>query len=211
MVSKSTRPMTNDEALQIASEFMGLVDGTCSKIAVAGSTRRGKAMVNDVEIVAMPNGNALWDKLDSMVQKVVITKALYGDSSPTPRWNGKKHRGMIYKNRRIEVFCADENNWGYIYWLRTGPDNDTDRANTMVATQLKWANPYGIRLSEGVISWGSRQLSIPDEHAWFQLLGLDFIPPNKRTTTAYAALNNPKHQWGDPVPFLMPILQPKLF
>lgn len=210
-MSKTNRPMKNEDAWKIGHEFIRLVgDGACRDMAIAGSTRRKKAMVNDIEIVALPYGGALWDRLDTLVHRGEISKALYGEYEPRPKWNGKKQRGCVYQGKRIEVFCANEHNWGYILWLRTGPDNDTDKANTMVATQMKYQNPYGIRLIDGVVMWGGRELSIPTENAWFELLGLDFIPPEKRTTTAYAALNNPKHQWGNPEKWLRPEI-PKLF
>jgi DNA polymerase/3'-5' exonuclease PolX len=208
-MSKTGAPMVLAEALSLASEFIALVGAQCDKISVAGSARRNKPMVNDIEIVAQPKGGALWGLLDDMVKKGIITKALYGEVSPTHRWNGQKYRGLVYKGRRIEIFCGDEHNYGYQLWLRTGPDNQTDRANTFVVTQIKYKSP--ISLVEGRVMMGSRQVSVPDEHVWFGLLGLDFIHPSKRTESAYKALANPNHQWGDPVPHFISDLQPKLF
>lgn len=211
-MSKSNKPIPNEVAVKIAQEFIGLVGaGAYQQIEIAGSTRRGKVMVNDIELVAIPHGGALWDRLDMLVHRGEITKALYGEHEPRPRWNGKKYRGFIYQNKRIEIFCATEHNWGYIHWLRTGPDHDTDRANTMVVSLLRWQNPHGIRLEDGVVMWGSRELSIKTEKDWFGLLGLDVIPPDKRTTSAYSALNKPKHVWGNPEVYLRADIQQKLF
>jgi len=208
-MSKGGNPMSLAEAQDLGSEFIARIGAQCQKVSIAGSARRAKALVNDIEIVAQPLGGALWWMLDELVSKGVIQKALYGDLSPTHRWNGKKYRGLVYKNRRIEVFCADEHNYGYQLWLRTGPDNLTDRANTFVVTQIKYRAPF--RLFEGRVMFGSRQLSIASEFDWFALLGLEFIHPEKRTESAYKALMKPKHQWGNLEPYLIDDIQPSLF
>jgi hypothetical protein len=103
----------------------------CEKVEVGGSIRRGEAMVKDAELIAIPNhpyyhiktgkltGTTLWNATDDLVERGVVTKALYGDKQ-SPRW-GEKYRGMLYRGIKVEVFLADQQNWGYQKWLRTGP------------------------------------------------------------------------------------------
>src|SRR5688572_21978985 len=101
-----------------ADELVQGLEPLCAAICVAGSLRRGKQEIGDVEIVAMPtNIPAFWAVVNDWVNKGRATKALYGTSY---RW-GEKYRGIEYEGIRFEFFLADQNNWGYQLALRTGP------------------------------------------------------------------------------------------
>lgn len=86
---------------------------------IAGSVRRGKPEVGDIEHVVMPKfgkqGNELWMLLDSMLPDDgieaagIVEKAVYPNG--TNRW-GEKYRGVMFRGFRHEVFIADAMNWG---------------------------------------------------------------------------------------------------
>ncbi|MCK6581081.1 MAG: hypothetical protein L6Q98_23550 [Anaerolineae bacterium] len=160
----------------------------CVQIEPAGSLRRGRDMVNDVEIVALPKRRTdLLARLDRWVLLGEISKAFYGGAAgkQSNRW-GDKYRGFEYRGVRIEIFLADADNWGYIYWLRTG----TGQANQFVMQQLLARKaPYGPL--EGYWYWypGRRKISVPDELELFRLLGImHVIPPGARREEAYRTL-----------------------
>lgn len=166
-------------------------------IEVAGSLRRGKATVGDVDFDVIPKSsyNAA---LDAMVESGDIQKARYGQKLLT-RW-GQKLRGFSYQGVHFESHAVDEYNRGYLWWLHTGPDNALDKANTFVVTMIKRSAPFALR--DGYVWAGDQKLRIHTEQDWFDLLGIRFVEPAERSIKLYTQLLA-KHQWGTPSHFMM--------
>lgn len=161
----------------------------CERIEIAGSLRRKKPDVGDVEIVVLPkDAPTLLARLDYMVATAVVSKAVYSDR--TNRW-GEKYRGLTYDGVRIEVFLADVHNWGYIYWLRTGPGD----ANTWVMQQCSYRKaPY--RAEGGYWKIDGQKIHVPDEREMFRLLGVDYVPtPESRSMALYERVM--RWTWAD--------------
>jgi len=160
----------------------------CQRIEIAGSLRRGKADLKDVELVALPiDSKALLARLDNWVIAGKIRKAIYPDGSQ--RW-GSKYRGFTYESIRFELFTADADNWGYQLWLRTGPAD----ANEYVMRQcISYQSPYHAR--DGYWWAGDARLSVPDEVELFRLLGMPPLHPVYRTLERYQQLLSPP-QWA---------------
>ncbi len=177
MSSDEKKPLA--EARDVALEMVFMLGDVCKDIQVAGSVRRGKAMVGDIEIVALPkHKHDLHSKLETMLHRGTISKAFYGISN-TNRW-GEKYKGMMYKGFKVEVFSADEHNWGYVYWLRTGPAE----SNAWVMQRLLVGkSPY--RPNEGYFWVKDKKVSVPDEKEMFRLLGMPFVEPPSRTLDRY--------------------------
>lgn len=170
------------EARTAAEKLMNVIGDTCARIEVAGSLRRGKTQVHDVEVVVQPYPHRHLDllaRLDKMVILKQASKAVYGSGEQRYRW-GNKYRGLLIDNVRVEVFLADKHNWGYILWLRTGPGD----ANQYVMQQMLGA-PY--RARDGYWWKEGRKLSVFDEAEMFRLLtGRDrVIPPAYRSIERY--------------------------
>lgn len=172
----------------------------CQHIEIAGSVRRGKPFVKDIELVAVA-GKELWSFLDNRVLHGTIEKATYLDRNgrTTYRW-GDKYRGILWAGVKIEIFLTDADNWGYQFWLRTGPGD----ANTavMVALTKKHA-PFRFRdgqcyaLSPISLPREQRKIRVPDEDTLFRLLGVPYIEPKDRTKWRYEkAIYSESHRWG---------------
>lgn len=174
----SDERMALAEALVKVEAVAELLASACERIEIAGSIRRGKETVKDAELVAISlPGDKLLALLDALVERGTIAKAIYPDGKT--RW-GQKYRGFMYDGLRVEVFIADAENWGYQYWLRTGPAE----ANVYVMQWLAWKlSP--IRAKDGYWWWGEHQLKVESEEAMFTLLGLPFIRPAFRTEQVY--------------------------
>jgi DNA polymerase/3'-5' exonuclease PolX len=104
---------------------------------IAGSIRRGKPLVGDIEHVVIPafgdvdvggslfpdyrRVNLLWHRLDELLAAGRVEKALYGDG-PTPRtkW-GDRSRGVSVSGVTHDLYTADADNWGSVLAIRTGP------------------------------------------------------------------------------------------
>lgn len=165
------------DAAQTIAALGELLEPYSQRLGICGSVRRGKPAVKDAEILILPN-DGLWPALDALVEQGVVTKALYGEAQ-RPRW-GFKHRAVDFDGLRCEIYTADELNWGYQYWLRTGPGD----ANQLIMTWLKRVNAP-VRPIEGYFWHGDRKLRIAEEEHLFQLLGFPWIEPSLRSVDVY--------------------------
>lgn len=199
-------------ARHIVGELADMIRPACERLEVCGSIRRGSPYVKDADLVAIPNTSIsethLHAWLDGMLERGIITKALYGESKTT-RW-GPKLRGLMFQGLQIEIDLADEHNWGYKKALRSGPKS----ANEYIMGYISWRKP-ALRLQDGYgwyspgnlwhkpkdkwIAEDKVQLSIPDEETLFALLGMPYLAPNERGEQQYKKLmgNNRGHRWPD--------------
>lgn len=184
----STGKMRRDEAAQVIDQIKPLLAGP-AEFYVAGSYRRGKAWVGDLEIVALaedPRG--VLARLDSLVVEGQIERALYGQPGRyTQRW-GDKYRGFCLPGEAltIEVFMATPDNFGFIWWLRTGPGE----ANTAI---MRWLHGTPLRFDGGyaVERQTGRRIRTATETQVFDLLGMDWVAPDVRSLDVYQARFDP--------------------
>ncbi len=190
------------DARKIAEDFARLFDGTWDKWVIAGSVRRQKPDVGDIEHVCIPKleavrvpvkgteslfggppetrvevVNRLWQRADELLLCGEIAKALYGETQTT-RW-GDKLRGVVWKGIKHEIFSADRDNWGCILTIRTVP---AEFSKAMV-TKLNIDQVY--RQHEGYLRYvGSagdgRIKPCPDEETFFAAVGWEYRAPEKR-------------------------------
>lgn len=198
------------DARQIISELVDILRPACERIEIAGSVRRGRLEVHDAEVVIIPTPDLL-PLTDDLIQYGTAQYALYGEKR-TKRW-GQHYRGLLFKNIKCELFMTNEDNWGYQYWLRTGPGD----ANTFI---MKWLNmPHThapIRFRDGCgwfarhwrhdgkgwVAEDKRRLRIASEEDLFAVLGMPFIPPSERTEMMYKKLTNKRdYVWPDYAPY----------
>ncbi len=195
--------MNLDKARDIVETFAAMIRASCDRLEIAGSIRRELPTVKDGEVVVIASPK-LWPLLDGMVQGGAITKAEYGESG-THRW-GEKYRGIVFRGMNIEIFTTDADNWGYQYWLRTGPGE----GNTFI---MKWLKGRGqpIQAREGCWWWQGKQLRVPDEQTLFTLLGMHYIPPQIRGEDIYRreTIWNKQHRFPDFSQYVKPEEQPR--
>jgi len=179
--------------MPIAQALCEQLSPYCAKIQIAGSLRREKPDVGDIEIVAMNKGGLL-EALDKMVSTGEAEIAIY--SNGKARW-GSSYRGLLYKGMKCEIFLANEWNWGYILMLRTGPGD----ANQYLMQFLNYRHsPYK---AEGGFWWkGETKLAIQSEQALYTMLGMKYLEPSNRTEDAYRLqLQGAYHRFG-PAPLM---------
>lgn len=183
------------EARQIASDFMEYVRGVCIFAEIAGSVRRQKTSVSDIDIVLEPhNTAAIWNRIDNMLNSGTIKKAVYGDGKF--RW-GENLRGVQFMGMKVEIHLCTPENRGYAYWLWTG---EGDKNQYVMRQLIKHQSP--IRFQDGFgwhVSYDQShpqynrglgyakiaKLNIPDEQSLYDLLGMPFIAPKNRNEITY--------------------------
>lgn len=133
MTAIETRiPLAHAEA--VAAEIIDLLSPFADRIEIAGSVRRRKAFVSDIELVAIPlidrRATDLFDTeftefdllnqvCDRLLADHVLEQRL--DINGRPRW-GQRAKLMRYRDTPVDLFAVlPPAQWGLIYTIRTGP------------------------------------------------------------------------------------------
>lgn len=159
------------EARRIASEVVEELRPFCKRIELAGSIRRKKPMVGDAEILLIPeeySTGLLENGLASIVNRWPKVKGEleYGKTKYTKR----EHPSGI----KLDIFFAEEGNWGAQLAIRTGPAEYSHKvlARGWVRNGFK---------SEGGYLWkDGKRYEAPEEEDLFRLAGVKYVPPEDR-------------------------------
>lgn len=167
---KSEMPYT--EAKAIADKVVELLKPHCERVAIAGSIRREKEIIGDVEIVAIakPYQTGLFeDGIASVVNQWQKVKGEleYGKCKYTQR--------ILPEGIKLDLFFAERGNWGLIYAIRTG---DSDFSHRVLANG--WVQ-RGYKSEGGYLTQGGKTYDTPEEIDLFNRIGLKFIEPKYRT------------------------------
>ena len=75
---------------------------------------------------------------------------------------------------KLDLFFADEKNWGYIFAMRTGSDNFSH--NTLAK---RWVQ-CGYKGKDGYLTKYGEIVEIKEEKDLFKLIGIPFVEPEYR-------------------------------
>lgn len=186
-MSKTARPLAEVEA--IAAEIVADLEPVCARVAVAGSIRRRKEMVGDIEIVVIPRyepvglfgdmqANALWAHLHDAGERYRFVK---GDKS-----DGRYYQLALpaHDDLQLDLFLAQPDNWGWILLMRTGS------ATFSAGVLGEWKRRRGLgkdqpgSIDGRLVDRAGQGILTPDEETVFALVGRAAIPPEGRTDDA---------------------------
>lgn len=180
----------HSEMLTLALAVRGLLAMACTRIAIAGSIRRGKELVGDIEIVCQPAGNLLYRQLDALLARGDLEQRRKSNGTLLA-W-GERYRAAVYQGAALDVFIVlPDRPWGVTFVLRTGPGE----ANEALVTQQGVVSRHGVRgimprglQMEGGVLWRDRvRVETPEEADVFAAVGLPYIAPPQRSAATYAA------------------------
>jgi len=188
-------------AAAVADEVLAELTPLCTRVEVAGSIRRRRETVKDVEVVCVPHVRPpALDMFGKPLAAPVDTLSLYLDEHVhgkaglwklRPGKDGRTTFGALNKLllRRVDVtlhldgwmpvdvFTATDANWGRDLWVRTGPAD----LNTAIATLAMRAgtpfHAYGVNAFTGKLG----DVQCPDEESFAKALGIPCRPPKERT------------------------------
>lgn len=182
MSTSIRRPLA--EALKDAHEFRALFPALYfSRWEFAGSVRRGREDVGDVEHVVIPaNVDAFRIKLDELTyvpgdifsdENLPFRRHVYPNDSE--RW-GEKVRGVSFRGFAHEIFIADALNFGSVLALKTGP---ADYSKMLVTKMLARGR---FRQQGGYVHYtnGKGIRGVPTEQDYFEACGVAWVLPAER-------------------------------
>lgn len=170
----------------------------CERIEIAGSVRRKKEEVKDIEIVAIPKFHktsmAVYqstfdfkgilsvpmtqaDLLGTRVQQLIAEGILvHGEPSKgmTRAPCGPKYYRLKYDGEKLDLFSViSPAQWGVVFTIRTG---DRDFSHWLAQRALE----IGMRIDEGALYSPRVLISTPEEADFFKALKVKWIEPEKR-------------------------------
>ena len=157
------------QALQIAEKYLSELRPHCDRIEIAGSIRRKKPQVKDIELVAIP--------------KPYQAAGLFVDGIATVVNQWQKIKGELpckYTQRilpegiALDLFFPVHSNFGLIYLLRTG---SKDFNQNTILTRLKG---NGYKMEGGNLWYAGRIIPTPEEADVFLRAGMAFVEPENR-------------------------------
>lgn len=182
------------QALPLAEKIKDALSPACERIEIAGSIRRRKSTVGDIEIVAIPklipdmeaqlslfdDPPKLVSALDMLLERLIRDKGNFRRGNK----NGDYMKNFLleYDNEDgdipIELYITSGDQWGYIYALRTGPGE----FNQAWVTQQRKGGllPNRYSFSGGWLYKDGKPIPTPEEEDVFALIGGGVISPTDR-------------------------------
>jgi len=179
----------NAIGMKVAAELCAALKPVCEKLVVAGSLRRRKPTVGDVEILYIGKTEVRQDPAD-MFASITVNLADEAIAAFVKSYvlerrknvNGSEMYGPKNKLMRhlatglpVDMFAATAENWNNYLVCRTGPADSNTRI-CMAAQERGWKwNPYGAGFSrDGEIR------PMTSEKEVFAFVGLPYSEPEQR-------------------------------
>lgn len=168
--------MKLSRAKVIADKYIELLQPLCKRIEIAGSMRRQREEVGDIELVCIPKTTTIEDGLFG--EKEVRDFAFVNFIATLPRvkgnGEGKYTQIMIGNGDHIDLFMTTPEQWGIIFMIRTGSAAFSKR----VVNEIK---NNGYKCEEGYLKKLSGEV-IPcyEEEDFFRITGTPYLEPSSR-------------------------------
>ena len=167
--------MQLDQAPFIAEQVKAQLAPHCDRIEIAGSIRRRKANVGDIEIVCVPKHTTSGYRSVHWVLAVIGAGRPKKGDPRTAKYVQFETRGGDGPVINVDVFTATLENWGLIYAICTG---SADYSHYVLA--CGWVrNGYNSWL--GTLRRDGVEVAVPEESDLFRLAGVQWVEPEARS------------------------------
>lgn len=167
--------MKLDQAYTIAETWQARLSPACDRIQIAGSVRREKPEVGDIEIVCIPKAGQIFDPLEALLNE------FYTQGLCTALKNGSKYKKLALQDGiDLDLFIVQKETWAVQLTLRTGPAEFSH----WIVTKKKYggALPSNCRVKDGLV-WKeglNEPLIVPTEEDFLNFLSLGWVHPKDR-------------------------------
>jgi DNA polymerase/3'-5' exonuclease PolX len=168
-------------AEEIADEVLKLLETSCERIVIAGSIRRRKPEVGDIEILAIPKYGGLschvnlldQETLDLMHRGILDFRL----SKRGRRAFGQKNKLMVHlpSGLAVDVFSTDERCWPVALVARTGGKVTNQRIAVAAIRKGCHLQAYGSGFSTP-----QGDVICKSERDVFEFVGLPYLEPEQR-------------------------------
>ena len=175
--------MQLQKAQVLAEKVRVALEPLCEQVVIAGSIRRQKAAVNDIDVVAMPRCAVQAGPLggtvrlnESAVWMLPFPKALkkaglkIGVSGPE-----LVRCSFVDNGFQVDVYRARPETWGVILLVRTG-----SKAHNVKLCTLARSKGLMLSAANGIVGRLGQVIASRTEEEIFAALGLAFVEPKDR-------------------------------
>ncbi len=160
---KGSDRMLLGEALELAEYVIESLKDVCEKISYAGSLRRMKETVGDIDVLAVGDRRKVIDRFVSLTR---VTEVLA---------KGDTKASILIGDRQIDLRVVDLEEWGSALQYFTGSKEHNVHLRELAKEKGLKINEYGVfRVSDNVRIAGDTEESV------YSVLGLSYIPPELR-------------------------------
>lgn len=180
MTTKTRFPLAR--ALEVGQELVELLGPACERIEIAGSIRRRRLDVGDVELLCISRlgdtvalGTNVY--LDAAVEHLLQEKVLEKRRNKAGRTTyGPLNKLLVHvaSGIPVDIFSATEENWGMALVVRTGPAEWNIRMMDRFKERGLQGHAYG------GVTQGGIKIPCPTEGEVFRLLDWPYRPPEER-------------------------------
>lgn len=186
------QPLAYPHALKIAAHLVNHLGPLSERVEIAGSLRRQRVAVNDIELVLVPKWEArpslsLLDDAPGMVN-LVYEWAMKMRDAGRVRWihrlkneihesklrpEAKQLKGLLPNGAQFELYLTTPEKFGVIFLIRTGSAEFSQAV-------VMHAKAVGKPCVDGCLMVGETPLVTPEERDVFDALGLAYVEPQLR-------------------------------
>lgn len=188
------------KAMAVAEKIVEALAPVCARIEIAGSLRRKKPLVGDVEIVYVPKFTEVPDARELFPGKLIRVNATdliiaelieRGSLARRPKTDGKtftwgewiKLAVAVKTGVPVDLFATTQEDWWNVLVCRTGSaESNTRIAGEALRRGWQW-NPSpsggGFR-REAAHDREAEFVRMHSEEEVFRFVGLDYLEPEKR-------------------------------
>lgn len=149
-------------AEELAYEVYQHLQPYCSKFGVAGSIRRRKPEVKDIDIVLIPSNPELLSQEISLLGPLVL--------------NGEKVKRVIYQDIQVDIYYATPETWASLLLIRTGSKENNIRLAS-IAKRKGWKLCVS---GHGLFDENGDRIAGDNEESVYQALGIPYEEPWER-------------------------------
>ena len=154
--------MALERAQKIADAVVKRLSPYCQKIEVAGSIRRRKPQVRDIDLVLFPkdpwNFHAELMKLGQL------------------KMSGKKILRVMVGSTQVDIYVADEATWATLLLIRTGSKEN----NIRLCSRAKDMGWHLAASGDGLFNEKEERIAGDSEISIYNALGLPYQRPEER-------------------------------
>jgi len=154
--------MKLEQAKRLAEQIMNQIRPYCDRLIVAGSIRRKKPIVRDVDLVLIPKP-LLWHRIITTLQVNMDAKVLK---------HGEKAAQLTIDGVNVDLYSATEETWEPLLLIRTGSAQHNIKLSML-------ARKKGMKLTHKGLIKDEKNIASTEQEI-FNLLDLAYIPPEER-------------------------------
>ena len=150
-------------AEEIANKIIKRLEPHCSKIQVAGSIRRKKLEVHDIDIVLIPSN--LWGL--NIALKSIGRQVKSGN---------KISQFITVGGHQVDIYFATPETWATLLLIRTG----SKESNIRLCSEAKKRNWKLCATGSGLFNQDGERIAGDTEASIFNALGMAYVEPKFR-------------------------------